>query len=382
MATVTIDVEELARSVLVRIIPDGYRLTGRSDARFAGFSDQTQRIALRHLGPRPSLVAFCGPGQDAGLVARSAAEWMAANFRPNAIQRRVQPGVLVVAVGPPPQLPAAAELKDLPVDASIWTVDAGSGRLESRGRPPGSPSPGVVASAARDLAQGRPAPPIGALDVAERTLMNPRRRYRYAGPTGIVAVILVLLAFRYGVGFLYGLAVNPVTAIGELVVVAGLAGAALLFFDVWGLRSRLPGFSSRRRGVVAASWAAYAGTFGLLAIIFNLVLPILLPPAAAGCSVRDCTVTAADSSAKVAMTRDAVLTVDLSDAPKAAWADMRIESSDPAILEKLAQGSRSGDPPSARFRALAPGSARIIAASASGGFTFEIIVDVHRRAGG
>lgn len=382
MTTVTIGVEELARAVLLRIIPNGYRLAGRSDERFAAFISETQRIALQHLGGRPSLVAFCGPGQDAMLVARAAAEWMAAKFRPNAIQRRMRPGVLVISVGPPQQLPEAAELKDLPVEASIWTVDANSGHLHWKGRPSGSPSPGVVSAAARDLARGVEAPPIGTLDYAERSLLQRSPRYRYAGPTGIVGLILIFVAVRYGAAFFYGFGVSPIAAIGELVLAAGILGGALLIFDVWGLRSRLPGFSSRSRGVVAASWAGYIATFGALAIVFNLVVPRLLPASRGACSVEGCTVTAADDKATVTMTRTAVLTVDLGDAPQASWADMRIESSDPSILEKLAQGSRAGDPPSGKFKAVGSGSARITAVSDAGGYRFEIMVYVRSRTAG
>src|SRR5947209_20053494 len=93
--------DDLALAALLKIVPAGYRLVDVTDTRFPGVRDKFVRLALKHVGPRPSLVGFCGPDQDPVAAAGAAAAWAAANLGPTAIQRRVDPGVVVVTLEPP-----------------------------------------------------------------------------------------------------------------------------------------------------------------------------------------------------------------------------------------------------------------------------------------
>jgi len=47
--------DDLARAVLLRIVPGGYRLIDEHDERFTGIRDRFVRLALKHLGGKPSL---------------------------------------------------------------------------------------------------------------------------------------------------------------------------------------------------------------------------------------------------------------------------------------------------------------------------------------
>src|SRR2546430_4689668 len=97
----SIDADDLARTALVDLIPrHRYRTAGRSDERFTSFAPLCVRVAFQHLGAHPSLLLFCGPGQDAREAARLAAGWAEANWRPTAIQRLPPPGA--GALPPPP----------------------------------------------------------------------------------------------------------------------------------------------------------------------------------------------------------------------------------------------------------------------------------------
>ncbi len=94
------DAEDLARPALVRILPRSrHRQAAPTDARFAAVAANAVRVAFRQQGARPSFLIFTGPGQDPRAAALAAAEWDAANWRPNAVQRRVPPGVVTVASG-------------------------------------------------------------------------------------------------------------------------------------------------------------------------------------------------------------------------------------------------------------------------------------------
>ncbi len=137
----TFSVEDLARAALVRIIPRSrYRLAAPTDARFAPFARDSSRIAYRQQGATPAFLIFSGPGQDARAAATAAATWAEANWRPNAIQRRVRPGVVVVQVAPAGELTTPGLLASTAVPAAIWTVDSESGKVDTAGQPPGSPS--------------------------------------------------------------------------------------------------------------------------------------------------------------------------------------------------------------------------------------------------
>jgi hypothetical protein len=190
--------DDYARSFLLRIVPTGYRLIDASDSRFAGVRQDFIRLAFKHIGPQPSLVGFCAPGTDAVAAATGLAEWADRNIQPTAVQPRVNPGVLVIAIEPrepvePGRLPEAA------VPAAIWTVGPGGAR--TRGRPPGAPSPRVLKDVAGRLMRGEPAPTIGHIDVAERTLMSGRGRQRtFALSSG--AILLLLVAGYFGLRYL------------------------------------------------------------------------------------------------------------------------------------------------------------------------------------
>lgn len=195
--------DDLAVAALLKIVPGGYRLIDVSDTRFAGVREHFTRLALRHVGSRPSLVGFCGPDQDAGTAAVAAAGWAAANLVPTAIQRRVTPGVLVIAIDPPPGVqPGMA--RGVPARTAIWTV--AGGRLHASGRPRGAPSPRLVRTALAALERGEPPPTIGQVDVAERALMSgrsSRRSFTLGGGAGIGTLVAIFLVLRFVPGLLF-----------------------------------------------------------------------------------------------------------------------------------------------------------------------------------
>ena len=202
MATYSAD--DLALAALLKIVPGGFRLIDINDERFVGVRDKFQRLALKHLGPKPCLVGFVGPGQDALVAATAVATWAARNLVPTAIQRRVQPGVVVVAMDLAPGT-AAGVVAAAPVKTAIWTVE--NGRLRSSGRPPGAPSPALVRGAVASLERGEGPPSIGKIDVAERALMSgrPRRRSFTLGGGATIGILVVgYLLLRTVPGLLFG----------------------------------------------------------------------------------------------------------------------------------------------------------------------------------
>jgi hypothetical protein len=121
--------EDFARAGLVRILPRSrYRLAAQTDSRFVSFAGNTARIAYRQQGPTPAFLLFSGAGQDPHAAALAAASWAEANWRPNAIQRRVRPGVVVVHVAPGNQLTPAGPVAGAIVPATVWTVDSATGK--------------------------------------------------------------------------------------------------------------------------------------------------------------------------------------------------------------------------------------------------------------
>ena len=113
--------DDYARAFLLRIVPSGYRLIDDGDNRFAGVRQDFIRLAFKHIGPRPSLVGFSAPGTDAVGAASGLAEWAARNIQPTAVQPRINPGVLVIAIDPveptePGRLPGAA------VPTAVWVT--------------------------------------------------------------------------------------------------------------------------------------------------------------------------------------------------------------------------------------------------------------------
>src|SRR5260370_36662270 len=122
--------EDFARTSLVRILPRSrYRLAAQTDARFQSFANSTTRIAYRQQGATPAFLLFSGPGQNPHAAATAAASWAEANWRPNAIQRRARPGVVVVHVAPGNQLTPAGPVAGATVQSAVWTVDSAVGKV-------------------------------------------------------------------------------------------------------------------------------------------------------------------------------------------------------------------------------------------------------------
>ena len=259
----------------MRIVPRSrFRLAAQTDARFQSFANNTARIAYRQQGGTPAFLLFSGPGHVPRAAALAAAAWAEANWRPNAIQRTVRPGVVVVQVAPGAELTTAGPIAGAAVPAAIWTVDSDTGRVAVAGNPPGSPSSSDVRHAASALAQGLPAPSLGELDLAERGVMQVRTRGMPRTLSGAVGFLLVIFALRYGLGGLFSLMAlpsviqgNPTTLAGGklllvptlLVNVVMLAGIVLglgVLFNVRNLAFSVPGFSSPAARTRNLTWGA------------------------------------------------------------------------------------------------------------------------------
>ena len=390
-------VEDLARTALVRILPRSrYRLAAPTDSRFASFTANAARIAYRQQGATPAFLIFSGPGQDPRAAATAAAAWAEANWRPNAIQRRVRPGVVVVQVAPAGELTKPGLVDSTAVPAAIWTVDSETGRVDASGQPPGSPSGGEVRRAGAALAQGLPAPSLGELDHAEREIMQMRTRAMPQAIGGVVGILLVIFAFRYGLGALGSLmglssllrspqAVNAfpgggLFVYGELLVnfliVAGIVVGLGVLFNIGNLAYRLPGFSSpvpRRRNM---TWVGYATVMIVLAVVLDGVLPGVAGPRNAGQDQSaHVTVTTADDGSETYVIVGGDLTADLSSWPSSEWAGVSFKTSNPSILS-LDSTPSAGARPVAVFTARQEGAARVDATSADGRYTFQVRVNV------
>ncbi len=161
------EVEDFARAALVRILPrTRYRLAAQTDSRFQNFAGSTVRIAYRQQGATPAFLLFSGPGQNPQSAAMAAAAWAEANWRPNAIQRRVRPGVVVVHVAPGNQLTPAGPVAAAVVPSTVWTVDSATGKVDTAGNPPGSPPASELRRSASSLMRGEAAPTLSELDLA------------------------------------------------------------------------------------------------------------------------------------------------------------------------------------------------------------------------
>ena len=391
-------VEDLARTALVRILPRSrYRLAAPTDARFASFAGNSARIAYRQQGATPAFLIFSGPGQDARAAATAAAAWADANWRPNAIQRRVRPGVVVVQVAPAGELTTPGLVASTAVPAAIWTVDSESGRVDAAGQPPGSPSGAEVRRAGAALAQGSPAPSLGELDHAEREIMQTRTRAMPQAVGGVVGILLVLFALRYAFGAvssifaLSGLLRSPQSAsvpggqlllYGELLVNAlilvGIVIGLGVLFNISNLALRLPGFSSPVSRTRTMTWVGYAAVMVLLAVVLDVVLPGAVPSTANNAGQDEythVTVTATDDGSESFVNVGGDLSVDLSSWPSSEWAGVTFKTSNPSILS-LDHGPSAGAPPIAVFTARQVGAARVDAASADGRYTFQVRVNV------
>lgn len=394
--TVAFSVEDLARTALVRILPRSrYRLAAPTDARFASFAGNSARIAYRQQGATPAFLIFSGPGQDPRAAATAAAAWAEANWRPNAIQRRVRPGVVVVQVAPVGELTAAGLVPSTAVPAAIWTVDSESGRTEIAGQPPGSPSPAEIKRAGATLSQGSPAPSLGELDHAEREIMQMRTVAMPQAVGGIVGLLLLLFAFRYGFGALGSLAslssvlASPQSAAGvpggKLLVVGALVANVLILagivlglgvlFNVSNLAGRLPGFSSPASRTRTITWVGYAAIMVGLAVVLDGVIPAVERTGAQNAQYAHVAVSATDDGAETYVVVNGDLTVDLSAWPASEWAGVQFKTSNPSILT-LDQPPTTGGAPVAVFIARQMGTARVDAASADGRYTFQLRVNV------
>jgi hypothetical protein len=396
---VAFSVEDLARSALVRILPRSrYRLAAPTDARFASFAGNSSRIAYRQQGATPAFLIFSGPGQDPRAAAAAAAGWAEANWRPNAIQRRVRPGVVVVQVAPASELTTPGLVASTAVPAAIWTVDSESGRVVTTGQPPGSPSGAEVRRAGAALAQGLPAPSLGELDHAEREIMQTRSVAMPQALGGIVGILLVIFALRYGFGALISLEVLG-AALSSPQTLAGLPGGKLLvygallvnvlilvgvglglgvMFNISNLAFRMPGFSSPVPRTRTLTWVSYATVMIGLAVVLDGVIPGLERNNAQHLTQSQYThvsVTATDDGSETFVAVGGDVTVDLSSWPSSQWAGVSFKTSNPSILS-LDRGPSAGVPPIAVFAARQVGVARVDASSADGRYTFQVRVNV------
>lgn len=391
-------VEDLARTALVRILPRSrYRLAALTDSRFQSFASNVTRIAYRQQGASPAFLLFSGSGQDPRAAAAAAAAWAEANWRPNAIQRSVRPGVVVIEVAPGAELTTAGPVSGTAVPAAVWTVDSETGRVEVNGVPPGSPSGAEVRRAAGALARGLAPPSLGELDLAERALMQVRTMAMPRALGGVVGILLLLFALRYGFGALINvLAVPSILGSrnlgsvpgGELVVYAGLVANVLILvgillglgvlFNIRNLAFRVPGFSSPAPQTRNLTWAGYAAVMIALALVIDVALPAAersgVQSAAPG-QYTHVTATTNDDGSETFVAVGGDLTVDLSSWPSSEWSGVQFKTSNPSVLTLDAPPS-SGAAPMARFTAHQAGTARVDAVSADGRYSFQLRVNV------
>jgi len=391
-------VEDLARTSLVRILPRSrYRLAAQNDSRFQSFATNTARIAYRQQGATPAFLLFSGPGQDPHAAAVAAATWAEASWRPNAVQRSVRPGVVVVQVAPAGELTKAGPVPGSALPAAVWTVDSDTGRVEIEGSPPGAPSGAEVRKAAGQLAKGQPAPSIGELDLAERTVMQVRTR---GVPPRVVAgafgICLVIFALRYGLGGLFSLLALPsLLAAGELgrlpgggvyavasvaanaLLLVGIVLGAALLLNFRNLAYRMPGFSSPVPTTRSITWGGYIAVMIGLAVVLDGVLPAAERTSIQGAQgeYTHMTATTDDDGSETYLVVDGDLTVDLSRWPSSEWPGVQFKTSNPSVLS-LDASPAAGGAPIARFTAHQVGAARVDATSADGRYTFQVRVTV------
>ncbi|HEX6349433.1 MAG TPA: hypothetical protein VF160_08595 [Candidatus Dormibacteraeota bacterium] len=396
----SIEPEDLARTALVRMIRGRrYRLAGPTDARFSDIMANAFRVAYRQQGAEPSLLIFSGPGHDPEAAGRAAAEWAAANWRPNAVQRKVRPGVVVVQVAPGSQLKPAGALQGVPVTAAIWAVDSASGRTQTAGRPSGAPPARELKRAAAALMNGLPAPSLGELDLAEREVMRLRTVRIAPLVTGCLAISLVFYGLRYGLTAFSGVftwsallssggsaavGVSPGVALGglaaDVLLLAGIGLGLGVLLNVRGLAFAAPGFSSPSPRVRTATWVGYGAVMVALALVLQMALPDVVARqnrSAAHAEGMHVTATTDDDGSEAAVLLGGDLTVDLSSWPAAEWQGVEFRSSNPAVLE-MQPAAPWTKAPTALFDAVGVGTARVDATSADGRFTFELRVSVIR----
>jgi hypothetical protein len=389
-------VEDLARTALVRILPrNRYRLAAQTDSRFQSFASNTARIAYRQQGSTPSFLLFSGPGQNPQAAAMAAATWAEANWRPNAIQRKVRPGVVVVLVAPGNQLMPAGPVAGAVVPSAVWTVDSAAGQVEAPGKPPGSPSASELRHATRALMRGEPAPSLGELDLAEKGVMQLRTVAMPRAVGGLLGIFLLYFAFRYGLGGLFSLMLLPgvlsaggSTAPGVLLAIATLVVNVLLllgillgagiFLNFRSMAVRVPGFSSSAPTRRNVTWGGYVAVMIGLAIALDVVIPAAERQSVVNAGQSQYThvlATVSDDGGGSYVVIGGDLTVDLSGWPSSEWSGIQFKTSNPSVLSLDAPPNASG-PPIARFTARESGVSRIDATSSDGSYTFQLRVDV------
>ncbi len=389
-------VEDFARTCLVRILPRSrYRLAAQSDARFQSFAGNTSRIAYRQQGATPSFLLFAGTGQNPHAAAMSAATWAEQNWRPNAIQRRVRPGVVVVHVAPGNQLTPAGPVQGAVVPAAVWAVDSATGKVETVGSPPGSPSSSEIKRAAQALMSGEPAPSLGELDLAEKGVMQLRTAQMPAALSGIAGILLLILAVRYGFGGLISLMALPemlsggfasltgsrlivvASFLASAVMLAGIVFGAALIFNYRNFAMRFPGFSSTVAARRNLAWGAYIVAMIGLAVVIDGVIPAAERQTvqASQQHYTQVAVSVNDDGGGTYVDVGGDVKVDLSAWPPSEWSGVQFKSSNPSVLV-LTSAPRSGDAPIAHFTGRAAGAARVEASSADGKYTFQVSVQV------
>jgi hypothetical protein len=303
--------------------------------------------------------------------------------------------VVVVQVAPAGELVAPGLVTSTAVPAAIWTVDSESGRVDSVGQPPGSPSGAEVRRAASALARGLPAPSLGQLDYAERAIMQTRTVAMPRGVGGIAGILLVIFAFRYGLGALGSLftlasvlrsqqnggGVGQLVLYGDLLVnlliLVGLVVGLGVAFNIANLAVRLPGFSSPVQRTRTMTWVGYVAVMVVLALALDVAIPAAARSGLknAGDQYIHVAVTAADDGSDAFVATGGDVTVDLSSWPSSEWAGVQFKTSNPSILT-LDETAAAGAAPVAVYTARQEGTARIDAASADGRYTFQVRVNV------
>lgn len=385
--------EDLARTALVGILPRSrYRLAAPNDTRFQTFASNVVRTAYRQQGSTPSFLLFSGSGQNPQAAAMAAASWAEANWRPNAIQRRVRPGVVVVHVAPGNQLTPAGPVQGSVIPAAVWTVDSATGRVEANGRPPGSPSAAEIRRAATTLLRGAPPATLGELDLAEKGVMQLRTASMSPLLSYAARALLFIFALRYGLAGLVGLFALPGLLSGgarsanlvtfqlllSTVLLAGTVFGIGLVFNFRGMAYRTPGFSSPVTGVRNLAWGGYLVAMIGLAVVYDGVLPGLEQKTYANAvhtTYLHVTATVDDDGSETYVEPGGDLTVDLSKWPANEWAGVTFKSSNPSVLSLDVKPAPDGSP-IAKFGAHKDGVSRVDAASADGTYTFQLRVDV------
>jgi hypothetical protein len=390
-------VEDLARTALVRILPrNRYRLAAQTDSRFQSFASNTERIAYRQQGSTPAFLLFSGPGQNPHAAAMGAAAWAEANWRPNAIQRRVRPGVVVVHAAPGNQLTPAGPVAGAAVPSAVWTVDSAAGKVEAPSRPPGSPSASELRHSARALMRGEPAPALGELDLAEKGVMQLRTVTMPRAISGLIGIFLLYFAFRYGLGGLFSFMLLPALlsdgsrAPGAFLTIATLVVNAFLLLGILlgagitlnfrNMAFRVPGFSSPAPTTRNVTWGGHVAVMIGLAIALDVVIPAAERQSIVNASQGQYThvsATVNDDGAETYVVIGGDLTVDLSGWPSSEWPGVQFKTSNPSVLS-LDAAPTAGGPPIARFTSHQAGASRVDAASSDGSYTFQLRVDVGR----